>query len=148
MFVSLLANSAACWYSNLKEDQKKTWTDLKKLFENVCFNSNSWVNSQRIENRKLKSGESCANYINDLIELAQLTGREDSKDKDISRGDDNTINNNPISFNRCNKHNTDRCKITPNNTFLKYNMNSNSIQQSNSNNWYHVQQQWMQNTRR
>ena len=83
MFESLLANSATCWYSNLKEDQKKTWTDLKKLFEDAYFNSNSWVNSQRIENRKLKPGESCANYINDLIELdlvIQNSARQFSED--------------------------------------------------------------------
>ena len=87
MFESLLVKSAICWYTNLEEDDKNTWTVLKKKFEDTYFNSNSWVNSQRIENRRLKPGENCASYINDLIELAQLTGLSDSElNKAILRG--------------------------------------------------------------
>ena len=100
MFESLLVKSAICWYTNLGEDDKKTWTALKKTFEDTYFNSNSWVNSQRIENRKLKPGENCANYINDLIELAQLTGLSDSElNKAILRGLPNNLRHQVVAHN-------------------------------------------------
>ena len=78
-FGSLLDRSARCWFENLSDDIKKSWDTLKQSFEETYFNSNTWVNSQRIENRKLLNGESCTNYVNDMIELAQLTGLQEAE---------------------------------------------------------------------
>ncbi|MGL1886777.1 MAG: hypothetical protein OCD76_09695, partial [Reichenbachiella sp.] len=100
MFETLLTKSASCWFTNLKEDKKKTWIVLKKQFEDTYFNSNSWVNSQRIENRKLRPGETCSNYINDLIELSQLTGLSDSElSKAILRGLPSSLRHQVVAHN-------------------------------------------------
>ena len=87
VFETLLTNSAQCWYENLADQYKNKWDDLHKLFKETYFNSNSWFNSQRVENRKLRPGESCTTYINNLIELSQLSGLTDVElSKAIIRG--------------------------------------------------------------
>ena len=87
VFETLLTNSAQCWYENLEDQHKNKWDDLLKAFKETYFNSNSWFNSQRVENRKLRPGESCTTYINNLIELSQLSGLTDVElSKAIIRG--------------------------------------------------------------
>ena len=77
MFETLLTKSAQCWYDNLEADVKKQWDSVQKKFEDTYFNTNSWFNSQRVESRKLRHGESCNTYINSMFELSQLTGLSD-----------------------------------------------------------------------
>ena len=70
MFEGLLSNASQCWFNNLDVNDKKTFASIEKQFLKTYEQSNSWINDQRLENRRLRPGESCTSYINNIIDLA------------------------------------------------------------------------------
>ena len=79
MFEGLLSNASQCWFNNLDVNDKKTFASIENQFLKTYEQSNSWINDQRLENRRLRPGESCTSYINNIIDLAQLAGVDDKE---------------------------------------------------------------------
>ena len=73
MYGTLLNKNSACWFENLNPEGERTWAAVRQKFVETHFNSNAWINTQRLENRKLQTGETCTSYINNLFELTQPT---------------------------------------------------------------------------
>ena len=87
LFESLLQSGASCWYSNLDATTKKDWTAVKNKFSECYAGANRWINSQKIENRKLSPTETCDNYVKNMTDMAQLAGMgEDELSKALIRG--------------------------------------------------------------
>ena len=100
LFGTLLNKTAACWFENLKPEEKRTWAVVRQKFVETHFNSNAWINTQRLENRKLQTGETCTSYINNLLELAQLTNLSETElCKSILRGLPEKLRWQVVSFN-------------------------------------------------
>ena len=72
IFESLLTKTAQHWFDNLTDQAKQTWTDIEKQFQEDYYKNSTWINDQRLENRKLRPGESCTSYMNSILDLGQL----------------------------------------------------------------------------
>ena len=86
-FEMCLSGTAKCWFIGLHDDTKKDITLVYSEFENNYLKSNQWLNTTRLESRKLLRGESAENYINDMSNLALLVGIHDQElSKALIRG--------------------------------------------------------------
>ena len=72
IFESLLTKTAQHWFDNLTDQAKQTWADIEKQFQEDYYKNSTWINDQRLENRKLRPGESCTSYTNSILDLGQL----------------------------------------------------------------------------
>ena len=73
IFAVLLKSGAHCWFKNLTREKKETG-HCKNSFRESYGDSNKWNCNYRIENRKLKPGENCDKYIEDMTNLSLLAG--------------------------------------------------------------------------
>ena len=78
-FSLLLKSAAKSFYNNICSEDKKSWAKVKDKFHAVYFDSNNYLNSQKIEDRKLVPGESCEQYISDMTELSLLCGMDEAE---------------------------------------------------------------------
>ncbi len=100
IFAALLKSGAHCWYNNLSDTKKQTWAALKTSFKDSYGDSNKWICQYRIENRKLKQGETCDKYIEDMTNLSLLAGmKQDELSKCLIRGLPEDLKWNVIAFN-------------------------------------------------
>ena len=74
MFEMCLSGSAKCWYLTLSDIIKKDFESLTEQFNYDYQQNNQWLNTTRLENRKLISTESAEKYISDMSDLALLVG--------------------------------------------------------------------------
>ena len=87
IFAALLKSGAHCWSKNLTHEKKETWDNVKNSFKESYGDSNKWICNYRIENRKLKPGENCDKYIEDMTNLSLLAGMSsDELSKSLIRG--------------------------------------------------------------
>ena len=78
-FFLLLKAGAKLFFNNIPEHDCKSWNNIKECFKTTYLDSNKWIISQRIENKRLLPGESCEKYISDMTELSLLVGMEDNE---------------------------------------------------------------------
>ena len=78
-FSLLLKAGAKLFFNNIPEHECKSWNNIKECFKATYLDSNKWIISQRIENKRLLPGESCEKYISDMTELSLLVGMEDNE---------------------------------------------------------------------
>ena len=66
---------------------KKYFESLTEQFNHDYIQNNQWLNTTRLENRKLLSTESAEKYISDMSDLALLVGiRKEQLSKALIRG--------------------------------------------------------------
>ena len=73
MFEMSLSGAAKCWYLTLS-DTIKDFESLTEQFNHDYLQNNQWLNTTRLENRKLLNTESAEKYISDMSDLALLVG--------------------------------------------------------------------------
>ena len=81
-FEMCLNGGAKSWFLTLSNDVKKDFKSICKHFESNYLQNNKWLNTTRLENRKLAKFESAEKYIEDMSELALLL---DIKDEELSK---------------------------------------------------------------
>ena len=69
MFEMCLSGSAKCWYLTLLDIIKKDIESLTDQFNHDYLQNNQWLNTTRLENRKLLNTESAGKYISDMSDL-------------------------------------------------------------------------------
>ena len=74
MFEMCLLGAAKCWYITLSDIVKKDFESLTEQFNHDYLQNNQWLNTTRLENRKLLKTESAEKYISDMSDLALLVG--------------------------------------------------------------------------
>ena len=103
-FEMCLSGAAKCWFNGLSPESKKDIKQVEKLFKKNFLQNNQWLNTARLENRKLLATESAEKYIADMSELGQIVGVTDSElSKALIRGLPrrhkwNVISHNPSSL--------------------------------------------------
>lgn len=99
-FQLCLKGTAMCWYLGLPEESKKNFDTIQAKFEEDYLKKNNWLNTTRLENRKLLKSESAEKYITDMSDLALLVGAsEDELSKALIRGLPNKLRWHVVSFN-------------------------------------------------
>ena len=63
-----------CWYLTLFDIIKKDFGCLTEQLNHDYLQNNQWLNTTRLENRKLLNTESAEKYISDMSDLALLVG--------------------------------------------------------------------------
>ena len=58
-----LRGAAKCWYYTLSDIIKKEFESLTKQFNHDYLQNNQWLNTTRLDNRKLLNTESAEKYI-------------------------------------------------------------------------------------
>ena len=92
--------AAKCWFLTQPEETKKNFDRLADQFKTDYLRNNKWLNSTRLENRKLLSSESAEKYIADMSELALLVGiKEKELSKALIRGLTPKLRWHVVSFN-------------------------------------------------
>ena len=82
-----LRGAAKCWFNGLPADIKQDFRLIEEQFDKNFLQNNQWLNTARLESRKLSSTESAEKYIAELSDLAQLVGITDSElSKALIRG--------------------------------------------------------------
>ena len=82
-----MCGAARCWFLTQPEETKKYFDRLAEQFKTDYLRNNKWLNSTRLENRKLLSSEPADKYIADMSELALLVGiQEEELSKALIRG--------------------------------------------------------------
>ena len=100
IFEMLLVGPARCWFLTQSEETKKNFDRLADQFKTDYLKNNKWLNSTRLENRKLLSSESAEKYIADMSELALLVGiKEEELSKALIRGLPPKLRWHVVSFN-------------------------------------------------
>ena len=100
IFEMLLVGPARCWFLTQSEETKKNFDRLADQFKTDYLKNNKWLNSTRLENRKLLSSESAEKYIADMSELALLVGiQEEELSKALIRGLPPKLRWHVVSFN-------------------------------------------------
>ena len=99
-FEMCLAGAAKIWFLTLSEEVKKNFTTISEQFKLDYVQNNQWLNTTRLENRKLRSGETAEHYVADMSNLALLTGIKDEElAKALIRGLPDQLRWHVISFN-------------------------------------------------
>lgn len=99
-FSLLIRAGAKNWFNNLKPDDRSNWETIKDKFKIAYLDANKWINTQRIENRRLQNNESCEKYITDVTDLALLVGMSDNElQKTLIRGLPHKLKWHVVSFN-------------------------------------------------
>ena len=99
-FEMCLSGTAKNWFAGLSEDIKKKFTQIQEQFTQNYMHHNKWLNTTRLETRKLLSTESAEKYISDMSNLALLVGIEDEElMKALIRGLPSKLRWHVISFN-------------------------------------------------
>lgn len=99
-FEMCLSGAAKCWFHSLAADVKDDFAKISEQFEKNYLLNNKWINTTRLENRKLLTTESAENYIADMSELALLVGiKDDELAKALIRGLPNRLRWHVVSFN-------------------------------------------------
>ena len=78
-FEMCLRGAAKCWFNGLSADIKQNFKLIEEEFDKYFLQNNQWLNTARLENRKLSSTESAEKYIAELSDMAQLVGITDSE---------------------------------------------------------------------
>ena len=100
MFEMSLSGSAKCWYLTLSDIIKKDFDSLTEQFYHNCLQNNKWLNTTRLENRKLLNTESAEKYISDMSDLALIVGiGEEELSKVLIRGLPAKLRWDVVSFN-------------------------------------------------
>ena len=86
MFEMCLSGSEKCWYLTLSDIIKKYFESLTEQFNHDYLQNNQWLNTTRLENRKLLNTESVEKYISDMSDLALLVGIGEVLSKALVRG--------------------------------------------------------------
>ena len=73
-FEMCLCVAEKCWYLTLSDIIEKDFESLTEQFNHDYLQNNQWLNTTRLENRKLLNTESAEKYISDMSELAPLVG--------------------------------------------------------------------------
>ena len=73
-FEMCLCGPAKCWYLTLSDIIKKHFESLTEQFNHDYLQNNQWLNTTRLENRKLLNTESAKKYISNMSDLALLVG--------------------------------------------------------------------------
>ena len=95
-----LCGAARCWFLTQPEETKKNFDRLAEQFKTDYLKNNKWLNSTRLENRKLLSSEPAEKYIADMSELALLVGlKEEELSKALIRGLPPKLRWHVVSFN-------------------------------------------------
>ena len=63
MFEMCFCGAAKCWYLTLSDIIKKNFESLTEQFNHDYLQNNQWLNTTRLENRKLLNTESAEKYI-------------------------------------------------------------------------------------
>ena len=74
MFEMCLSGAAKYWYLTLWDIVKKNFESLTEQFTHDYLQNNQWLNTTRLENRKLLSTDSAEKYIADMCDLSLLVG--------------------------------------------------------------------------
>ena len=91
---------AKCWYLTLSDIIKKYFECLTEQFNHDNLQNNHWLNTTRLENRKLLNTESVEKCISDMSDLALLVGiREEELLKVLIRGLPAKLRRHVMSFN-------------------------------------------------
>ena len=99
-FEMCLSGAAKCWYNGLTMDIQKDYAKLKEEFNKNFVKNCQWLNTARLENRRLLANESAEKYITEVSELAQLVGVTDSElSKALIRGLPHRLKWHVVSFN-------------------------------------------------
>ena len=99
-FEMCLLGTAKVWFLTLPEETKKNFKMISELFQKDYVQNNQWLNTTRLENRKLRIGETAEHYITDMSNLALLTGIKDEElGKALIRGLPDQLRWHVISFN-------------------------------------------------
>ena len=86
-FEMCLGVAAKCWYLTFSDIIKKDFEILTEQFNHDYLQTNQWLNTTRLENRKLLNTESAGKYISDMSDLALLVGIEEEElSKALIRG--------------------------------------------------------------
>ncbi len=102
-FEMCLQGAAKCWYLTLKEAVKTDFDKISEEFTKNFLQNNKWLNTTRLENRRLLSTESAETYIADMSNLALLLGIEDQElAKCLIRGLPTRLRSHVISHNPAN----------------------------------------------
>ena len=100
MFEMCLCGAAKCWYLTLSDIIKKDFESLTEQFNHDYLQNNQWLNTTRLENRKLLDTESAEKYISDMSDFALLVGiGEEELLKALIRGLLVTLRWHVVSFN-------------------------------------------------
>ena len=99
-FELCLRGTAKSWFNGLDDTVKKDFKQVQEQFNKNFLTNNRWLNSARLENRKLLSSESAEHYIADMSTLAQLVGaKDDELSKALIRGLPTKLKWHVVSFN-------------------------------------------------
>ena len=71
-----LIGATKFWFNGLSTDIKQDFRLIGEQFDKHFLHNTQWLNTARLEKRKLSSTESAEKYIAELSDLAQLVGRE------------------------------------------------------------------------
>ena len=74
IFEMCLSGAEKCWYLTLSDLVKKDFESLTEPFKHDYLQTNQWLNTTRLENRKLLNIESAEKCISDISDLAFLAG--------------------------------------------------------------------------
>ena len=95
-----LCGVGRCWFLTQPEETKKKFDRLAEQFKTDYLRNNKWLNSTRLENRKLLSSEPAEKYIADMSELALLVGiKEEELSNAFIRGLPPKLRWHVVSFN-------------------------------------------------
>ena len=72
IFEMCLSGAAKRWYLTLSDLVKKDFESITEQFNYDCLQNNQWLNTTRLENRKLLNTEPAEKYISDMSDLAPL----------------------------------------------------------------------------
>ena len=71
VFNLLLRGLAKYWFAALSDNDKANFNIIKQKFQDAFLSpSKNWLVTQRLEARKLLSGEKVENYVSDILEMA------------------------------------------------------------------------------
>ena len=99
-FEMCLRGAAKCWFNGLPADIKQHFRLIEEQFDKNFLQNTQWLNTTRLENRKLSKTESAEKYIAELSDLAQLVGITDSElSKALIRGLPRPLKRHIISHN-------------------------------------------------
>ena len=99
-FEMCITGAAKSWFNGLTTDTINDFNKVQSEFNENFVQNNAWINTTRLDNRRLLPTESAEQYIADVSELAQLVGATDNElSKALIRGLPNGLRWNVISFN-------------------------------------------------
>ena len=100
-FRLLLKGAGSTWFDNLSDNDAKDFDTVVQKFKDTFMNqSKNWINTHRLETRKLQPKETCEAYINEIVNIAnQIDLTEKETTKALIRGLPSTMRAQIIAFN-------------------------------------------------